>query len=100
MNFEDAKKKAQQMAMYDIQKRFTGTPDEVLDDRVLESEHCWMFFRNRAFQHLIQPGQLDFAAYVVSKRGTSAYIADYRDDEAKLQSYLQEYSDYLERRGE
>jgi hypothetical protein len=100
MNFEDARKRAQQMATNCVPAAYSGSLDNLLEDRVLEADRCWMFFLKRAVNSLHGPGVLYRSAYVVSKRGNVAYIPDYWDDEPNLQSYLQEYSEYLERRGE
>jgi hypothetical protein len=100
MNFEDARKSAQQIAKDCAPVAYAGSFDDLLEDRLLEAEHCWMFFLKRSVKRLFEPGAMFGSAYIVSKRGTTALIADYWDDEVKLQSYLQEYSDYLERRGE
>lgn len=70
----------------------------VLNERFLEAENCWMFFRNRE----VDTGEGGFytdMACAVSKRGEVSSINDFFDDEEDLMRYLQTMSDYFCERG-
>jgi hypothetical protein len=73
---------------------------EILQEKYLEAEHCWMFFKNPEFE-IPKTELLGIAwAYVVSKRGTFSMVQDLSYDAVKLHDYLQTLSNYFEKRGE
>jgi len=70
----------------------------LLQDNYLETDYCWMFFRNKAI--VIAPERaLNGGAYCISKKGHVRYIADLSDDPVQLQEYLQTMSNYFKEQG-
>ena len=80
------------MAM--LKELFSGKLEDILEERVVETEHCWMFFRKRS---IILPPEYSLrdCSYVMAKRGGGRLVPDYWDDEVRLQEYLKTISDYL-----
>jgi hypothetical protein len=94
INFDEAKKIAGRAAEQFLRPFAPNPSTPVLRDFYLEAENCWMFFRNKA---IIFPEHLGFSAsfaYVVSKKGTCNYIADFSDEPEKLYAYLQKFVHY------
>ena len=87
----------------DLIKR--DTRDDVNDDSIplmqdsyLETDYCWMFFRNKAI--VIAPERaLRDGAYCISKKGHARLIGDLSDDPVQLQEYLQTMSNYFKEQG-
>ncbi len=100
MTFDEAKQYAQALAKRDLAGLYECNPAEMLESRVPETEHCWMFFRNRAIE--IPPERaLSAFAYAINKRtGKARSVADFWDDEARLQAYLKIMSDHFATRDE
>jgi hypothetical protein len=95
MDFEQARRQAEQTALGILEGVYSGPTSQVLEQRFLEAEHCWMFFRSRAI-HLPPEHALRAMAYVFSKRsGKGRLVADFWDDEVKLCEYLKVMSDYF-----
>jgi hypothetical protein len=97
LKLEDARDIARRAAWEDCRSFYTGDPGGVLEDRYLEAEHCWMFFRSRAIEN--PPGSLCASAFTVSRHGRVSLIPDYSGDEQTLREYLQTMSDYHARKG-
>jgi len=70
----------------------------VLDERFLEAENCWMFFRNREMD-TGEGGFFTDTACAVSRRGELRIINDFSDNEQNLMKYLQTMSDHIAERG-
>jgi len=99
ITFEQARVRAENEARSHLKYFLKDESTPLLEERYLDAECCWMFFRNRAI--VVPPEQsLRTGAYAVSKRGSLRYIADFSDDFAKLQAYLLTMSNYFRDRGE
>jgi hypothetical protein len=97
--FEQAHESAESAARSHLKHFLDDESAPLLDERYLEAEHCWMFFRNKAIA--LPPEQsLRTGAYVVSKRGNTRYIADFSEDPVMLEEYLVTMSNYFRDHGE
>jgi hypothetical protein len=72
----------------------------LLMEDYVEAKNCWFFFRNREIYGPPSNNIWWGCDYMVSKKGNLAHIFDFYDDKERLMSYLQEYSDHLEKTGE
>lgn len=102
ISFVDAKAIAEDMAYSDL-KSFVGHTQKsrLLQDRWLEAEHCWIFFRTKEYN--IPPEMWfikNYCAYAISKKGTARSITDFSDNPERLQAYLQTMSNYFKVRDE
>jgi len=78
-------------------RAFLATGEAPLLNGCLNIRRAWMFFRNPEIQ--IPPeASLRKCAIVVSDRGEVRFTADYYPDLTKCGEYLQEMSDYFERK--
>lgn len=97
ISFIEAKKLAEEAARINLSIFLSDPSIDLLRDEYLETEYCWMFFRN---QGIIVPPEGSLRgdwAYAVSKRGQIRQIADLSDDPIKLNAYLIKMSDYFNR---
>lgn len=101
INFDEARKIAEEQARLSLGPYMPDPTVEPLDQgRLLEAEHCWMFFKN---PQILVPEHGWFvrqAAYAVSKRGSFSMIHDYSYDPVQLQAYLHTLSNYFGARQE
>lgn len=72
----------------------------ILDERYLEAEYCWMFFKSPQIEIPPEANLGIKWAYVVSKRGNARMIQDFSYDPVKLHEYLQTMSNHFKERGE
>lgn len=94
ITFEQARALAENAARSMLGHLLKDEATPLLEDRYLDAECYWMFFRNKAI--VVPPEQsLRTWAYAVSKRGCVRYIADFSADPAKLQEYLLTMSNYF-----
>lgn len=75
-----------------------ATPSGLIDSRVEEAEHCWMFFQHRDI-HVPAERSLRISAYAVAKDPALGVrcVPDYRGNEQRLQEYLLTISDFFGR---
>jgi hypothetical protein len=98
ITLDQARKIATDMAGYDTARDVKNKSVQLLQDHYLETEYCWMFFRNKEIT--IAPERaLSDCAYCVSKKGSGRSIADYSDDSIRLHEYLQIMSNHFKERG-
>jgi hypothetical protein len=97
ITLQEARRLAQSMAMEQSASHYKGRQEDVLEDKFVRSENCWIFFRRRSIS---TPREASFVAtsYAVSKDGRGSLIADFWDDEQCLNEYLRVMSDYYSRR--
>ena len=95
-----ARAKAEELARACLNEIVSRQPERWLRLEHMEAPNCWLFFKADGIEFL--PGCEESAdmAFVVSKRGKEMTIADHHGDMVALESYLQEVSAYLGRRGE
>lgn len=99
IDINTAKKIALEQASSLLRNVLLGNEIAILQDRYLEAEYCWMFFRNKEI-FIPEEQALADGAFVVSKKGAFRYIADFSSEPEKLQSYLETMSNYFKDRGE
>ncbi|MCO4857171.1 hypothetical protein MKD49_11840 [Herbaspirillum sp. WGmk3] len=98
ITFDQARKIATDLALSHLSVYRKDQTIPLLEDRHLEAEHCWMFFRNPAIT-ISHEGSLADWAYCISKRGTARSVADFSENPVQLHAYLKTMSDYFETRG-
>lgn len=97
MDFDAAKKLAEQSALVDLQGLYDGPASDVLEAEHFETKDCIMFFRNRAIYVPPERALSEFA-YAFSKHNNEARcVPDYWDDRARLKEYLDLLSGYFSR---
>jgi hypothetical protein len=97
INLKEARQMAEEMARTELSHIININGLKLLEDRCLEGRNCWFFFRNRELkvpQNFRFYWQLDF---MISKKGMRASIYDFYENEDKLQKYLEDYTNYLDR---
>jgi len=95
---DEAKKIASNLVKYHTEMDIKDNSIPLLQGYYLETDYCWMFFRNKAI--VIAPERsLSDCAYCISKKGHSRSIADLSDDPVQLQEYLQTMSNYFKEQG-
>jgi hypothetical protein len=97
---EQARKMADEIARSDLAELVMDQSIPFLATKYLEAEYCWIFFRNESIV-LNQKYSLRWDwAYAISKKGNARHVYDFRGDEERMKSYLQELSNFFRERGE
>jgi hypothetical protein len=98
ITLDEARKMATDMVGYHAKMDIKNHSIPLLQDDYLETDYCWMFFRNKAI--VIAPERaLSDCAYCISKKGHVRSIADFSSDPVRLQEYLQTMSNYFKEHG-
>ena len=98
ISLDEARKIATEQAAYHLEAIRKDKSMPLLQDSYLETDYCWMFFRNKGI--VLAPEQaLSGWAYCVSKKGHARSIADFSDDMIRVHEYLQTISNYFKEKG-
>ena len=98
LSYTEAKAVAEDAADPVLRPFVSARDAPLLEDRFLESDACWIFFRRRTIA--IPPEALLHAgwAYAVSKDGEVRQIIDYFDEPEKARDYLRTISKFFSTR--
>jgi hypothetical protein len=94
MDFQDARNRAEQLAIQELQACGVSTGADVLSAEALEAEGCWIFFLSDPALDRVResPASLVFKAFAVSKAGDASSVYDFREQPEKMNAYLQLWS--------
>jgi hypothetical protein len=87
---DEARAVALKMIEGDLTRRYNDvTIEQMLDENVVEKEHCWIFFRSRELMNSprIDQGDMNWGAWCVGMDGFVSQVGDYRDDPVKQAEY-------------
>ena len=97
---EKAKFLAKQEAHPELKSFMHTKSEEVLESYYLETDYCWIFFKNPT---IIVPDNALLGikwAYAVSKKGNCRLVYDLRGEPEKMQKHLFDLSDYFKKNNE
>jgi hypothetical protein len=69
--------------------------ENMLDEHVIEKEHCWIFFRSKEFADAprIDPNDCNWGAFAIGLDGVCLQTYEFRDDPIRQAEYEQLVSD-------
>jgi hypothetical protein len=71
----------------------------MLDKYVVEKEHCWIFFRSKAFSDAprMDVNDCNWGAFAIGHDGACQQIFEFRDDPIRQEEYEQRVSEFMYR---
>lgn len=99
LTIEQAKDIAKEIILSKLDYFISDTKIPLLKDDYLESEYCWIFFRNNQIHGSAERAMIWDEAYAISKKGEVRLIGDFSDDPEKIQEQLQVLSNYFKNTG-
>lgn len=90
ISFDVARRLAQEQAKSLLSNYFKGDKDffDILDEKFIENEEFWMFFRNKNLKFPLDATLPASAAYVVSKKGEVRATADFSENPSEMKNLL------------
>ena len=97
ISFDTARRLAQEQAKSLLSNYIEEGEEfiDILEERFVENEECWMFFRNKNLKFPLDATLPASAAYVVSKEGELRTTADFSDDPTEMKKLLDLLAEYL-----
>lgn len=97
ISFDAARRLAKKQAK-SLLSNYIGEGEEfvdILEERFIENEECWMFFRNKNLKFPLEATLPASVAYVVSKEGEVRTTADFSDNPAEMKKLLDLLTEYF-----